>query len=282
MLKKLIITADDYGMSESVNEAIRECVSVGIVTSTNLMTGMDYCESIVQLKQDFPTLSVGLHWTLTTCRPVSEVSSIPSLVDENGMFWSYADFRKRYKHRQINREEMINELSLQYNRFVALCGEPDYWNTHQNIHVGFEIVDLFLTLANDLNIKKMRSHQRIDVPSQGRINIPRWQLFLEPVKRAVLNSWMSKAKSKGINAPDGLLFFMESEDKLKADYVYKHIRWKGKSIAELIIHPASKNDCPYFGSISGKRIAEFNYFRNPQLRRLATEEGILLCGFEEV
>lgn len=281
-MKKLIITADDYGMSESVNEAIRQCVAAGTVTSTNLMTGMDYCESISKLKQDFPKLSVGLHWTLTTVKPVSELSSIPSLVDENGRFWSYAIFRQKFKQKQINRDEMKNELLEQYTRFVALCGEPDYWNTHQNIHVGFDIFDLFLTLASDLRIKKMRSHQRIKVPTQGKRTVAIWRLILEPFKKTVLNLWMSTAKSKGINSPDGLLFFMGSEDRLRAEYIFRHIEWKGRTIAELIIHPATINDSPFFGSITDQRIAEYNYFRSPQLKRLASEAGVLLCGFEEV
>lgn len=282
MMKKLIITADDYGMSESVNEAIRECVAAGIVTSTNLMTGMDYCESISQLRQDFPKLSVGLHWTLTTVRPVSEVAIIPSLVDEDGMFWSYPIFRQRFKRKQINLDEMKYELLAQYNKYVKLCGAPDYWNTHQNIHVGFEIFDIFLALASEVKIKKMRSHQRIRVPTRGKRTVATWRLFLEPFKKIVLNRWMSSAKSKGINAPNGLLFFMGSEDRLNADYVYRNIEWKENLIAELIIHPATKNDSPYFGSITEKRIAEYNYFRNPQLKYLAADAGVLLCGFEEV
>ena len=52
--KELIITADDYGMCESVNAAIEACISAGTVLSTNVMTNMPCCESAIQLRQRFP------------------------------------------------------------------------------------------------------------------------------------------------------------------------------------------------------------------------------------
>jgi len=95
-MKKLIITADDYGMSNSVNEAIEAGVEAGVITATNLMVGMPCFDSISALKQEYPDLSIGLHWTLSAGCPVSDKGEIPSLVDSNGVTRNFVtDLRKR-------------------------------------------------------------------------------------------------------------------------------------------------------------------------------------------
>ncbi|MGN1059927.1 MAG: ChbG/HpnK family deacetylase, partial [Clostridia bacterium] len=68
-MKQLIITADDYGMSAGVNEAIEQGVSAGLITSTNVMVNMEYLQEVSLLKKKFPALSVGLHWTLSAGKP---------------------------------------------------------------------------------------------------------------------------------------------------------------------------------------------------------------------
>ena len=48
-MKKLIITADDYGMSKAVNDAIDAGIAAGLITTTNVMTNMPYYEEAVKL-----------------------------------------------------------------------------------------------------------------------------------------------------------------------------------------------------------------------------------------
>ena len=50
-MKKLIVTADDYGMSSAVNRAIDAGAKIGLITSTNVMTNMDYYCEAVKLKE---------------------------------------------------------------------------------------------------------------------------------------------------------------------------------------------------------------------------------------
>ena len=64
-MKQLIITADDYGMSRAVNDAIEAGMAAGIITTTNVMTNMPLYKEAKSLKDKFPKVSVGLHWTLS-------------------------------------------------------------------------------------------------------------------------------------------------------------------------------------------------------------------------
>ena len=47
-MKKVIITADDYGMSNAVNRAIDAGAEIGLITSTNVMTNMPFYKEAVK------------------------------------------------------------------------------------------------------------------------------------------------------------------------------------------------------------------------------------------
>ena len=188
-MKKLIITADDYGMSEGVNEAIDAGINAGLITSTNVMTNMPFYEEAKKLK-DIKSVSVGLHWVLACGRPVLPAEEIPTLVSPSGEFFPYPEFRKRLRNKQISFADIKKELIAQYTRYFELMGQPDYWNTHQNTHVDFGIYRLFVDTAAELGITKMRSHQRIYVKGSDdsqKMSL-KWRI-LEPFKSGMLDVW---------------------------------------------------------------------------------------------
>ena len=74
-MKKIIITADDYGMSKGVNEAIDAGIEAGLITSTNVMTNMEYYKEAKKLREK--DVSVGIHWTISAGYPVLNPSEIP-------------------------------------------------------------------------------------------------------------------------------------------------------------------------------------------------------------
>ena len=78
---KLIVHADDFGLSEQVNEGIVEAHCKGIVTSTSLMATGAAFESAISLSRSTPTLDVGIHLTLTEEEPLSKKNSIPCKIN---------------------------------------------------------------------------------------------------------------------------------------------------------------------------------------------------------
>ena len=111
-MKRLIITADDYGMSKAVNRAIDEGIEAGLITSTNVMVNMPEYKEALKLKNN-PNVSVGLHWVLACGKPVLSKNEIPTLVAENGEFYPYSQFRKMFRNGKISREDIKKELVAQ-------------------------------------------------------------------------------------------------------------------------------------------------------------------------
>ncbi len=281
-MKKLIVTADDFGMSVAVNKAILEGIEAGLITSTNVMTNMPYFEESIKLKE-YKKISVGIHFTLSCGYPVSNKEDIPSLVRENGEFYKYSEFRKRYRDRLIKNEDLIRELNAQYEKYIAFLGHPDYWNTHQNVHVDFRIYRLFVDFAREKGINMMRSHQRIYVPASIKTDRQSltWRLT-EPIKSRMLNCWQRNAHKKGIMSPDGLICCLRGKDACDLDYVFSNIKWKKNTIGEYVIHPAAENDSPYFGRIVEQRIMEYEQFSSPKTMEILNKNQIELATYGDI
>ena len=278
-MKKLIVTADDYGMSIAVNRAIDAGIEAGLITSSNVMPNMPFFEEAIKLK-NYKNISVGIHFTLSCGFPVSDPKSIPSLVNSDGEFYKYPDFRERYRKKLITDADIRTELTAQFKKYVELMGAPDYWNTHQNVHVDFRIYKLFVDFACENNINKMRSHQRIYVPGSKNENKRSlvWRI-LEPFKSRMLNSWQGKAHKKGIASPNGLICCLNKNDINNVEYMFKNIDWKKNTVGEYVIHPATENDSPYFGKIVEQRIKEYEIFTSPETKKAIEEAGIELTVY---
>ncbi|MHC4358726.1 MAG: ChbG/HpnK family deacetylase, partial [Planctomycetota bacterium] len=85
-MKALIVTADDFGMSRNINEAVVRAFREGILTSASLVVGGPAFEHAVELARANPGLSVGLHVVLVQGKSTLPRKEIPSLVDSDNNF----------------------------------------------------------------------------------------------------------------------------------------------------------------------------------------------------
>lgn len=283
MKHKLIITADDYGMCDSVNKAIDACIENKIVLSTNVMTNMSCAEAASQLKNKYPYVSVGLHYNFTVGYPISSVDKVKSLVNKDGKFLSYNEIREKCKKSTYSFEELALEMKAQYDKYVDICGEPDYWNTHENVHVYPGLYQLFRDVSLGFGIKKMRTHQRIFVPASNKKSDKSlmWTLT-NPIKQVMLTNWQNSSKKKGVLSPDGLLVRMNENDKLNIPYLFNNINWKNNVIAEIAIHPSIDGNNEYFGEITDLRVKEYQCFSDKSVIEIANNADIEIVGFESV
>ena len=134
-------------MCNEVDSAIDAGIENGFIATTNVMLNMKTLSDAADLLTRYPSLSVGIHWNVTTGKPISDPKTIPSLVDEMGTFWSIGIFKRKYHNAEITPADLEKELEAQYSLFEKTCGKPDYWNTHENVHVLIEpIKEMMLNL----------------------------------------------------------------------------------------------------------------------------------------
>jgi chitin disaccharide deacetylase len=151
--KKLIVNADDLGMSEGINRGILEAHVEGIVTSTTaMMTASAATAGIKLVQQQAPALGLGLHFNLTYGRPLLKAKEVPSLVRSDGSFVSATrglSFQHHWRSHDIKAE-----LKAQFERFTNVAGcLPDHLDSHHLIDsLSAECREAMLDLADTYNL----------------------------------------------------------------------------------------------------------------------------------
>ena len=284
MKRKLIITADDYGMCEAVNQAIEECLAAGTLRATCVMTNMPAYSATTSLRQTFPNVSLGIHWTLTDGYPVLLPSQVPTLVTHDGGFLSVIELRRRWLKRQINVAELKDELRAQYKRFREVAGSPDFWNTHENFHVFPGLFATCVSLGQELCIPIMRCHRRYTVPRDYSLisyNL-RYPLFY--LKGWGIGRWSRHAERQGMLMPDGIIHMPGYEPTIASiEHVIKSLPWGTiHRPVELVIHPATTSNDRLFRLNADRRVHEYQIFKNADLVERLYQNNIEITDFRSL
>ncbi|MBE3589878.1 MAG: carbohydrate deacetylase [Firmicutes bacterium] len=110
----VIVNADDFGLSESVNRGVCDAHRAGVVTSATVMANMPGFLDAVRRARAMPGLGVGLHVNFTYGRPLTPPELVPTLVGYDGAFF-YRDLEARAVG-AWSAEEVARELAAQWNR----------------------------------------------------------------------------------------------------------------------------------------------------------------------
>ena len=121
--KKVILCADDYGISPSVNKSICLLAKRKRISATSVMVVYDdwniHNHSLIENKG---SVDIGLDFVLTDSCPLSPTEKIPSLLGKDGKFLKMKTFMRRSWIGKIRGNEVYEELTAQFNRFVENFG----------------------------------------------------------------------------------------------------------------------------------------------------------------
>ena len=134
--RRLIVNADDFGLSEGVNRGILEAYGRGIVTSTSLMVRGRAVQSAVNEIRRWPNLSVGLH------------------VDLGEWAYSAGTWEAVYEVvAQHDARAVSDEVDRQLNVFRRLMGQdPTHLDSHQHVHLREPARAVLIELSARLGI----------------------------------------------------------------------------------------------------------------------------------
>lgn len=154
---RLIVNADDFGISESANRAIVRAHREGILTSASLMVAGDAAEDALRIARENPGLGVGLHLVLVCGRSVLPPERIPGLVDGRGRFTDNpVAAGLRYFFVPGLQGQVREELLAQFARFRAGGLPLDHVNGHLNFHLHPGVFGVLLEQARAQDIRSVR------------------------------------------------------------------------------------------------------------------------------
>jgi chitin disaccharide deacetylase len=147
-VKRLIVTADDFGLSLPVNEAVEKGHRQGILSAASLMVGAPAAKDAVARARGLRSLGVGLHLTLLDGRPSLPPEKIPGLVGRDGRFSSDPfRFGVALFHSPELRRQANAEISTQFERFGETGLVMDHINSHQHFHLHPVVLRAIIQLA---------------------------------------------------------------------------------------------------------------------------------------
>ncbi|SFS17617.1 YdjC-like protein [Granulicella pectinivorans] len=159
MPARLIINADDFGLTPGINRAVCELHHAGAITSTTLMATGPAFEEAVQIALANPTLGVGCHIVLTDGVPVSHPYDIPTLLGADGKTFrpSLMDFAQAVLRGTVRENDILREASAQIQKLQRAGIDITHLDTHKHAHIFPAVSRPLLHIAERCGIGAIRN-----------------------------------------------------------------------------------------------------------------------------
>jgi chitin disaccharide deacetylase len=158
MAPRLIINADDFGLTPGINRAIAELHQARVLTSTTLMATGPAFDDAVAIARANPTLGVGCHIVLTDGIPASPPQSIPTLLGPDGKTFrpSLVDFLQALLRGKIREEEIEREALAQIEKLQRAGINVTHLDSHKHTHLFPAVIRPLLRIAERCSIRAIR------------------------------------------------------------------------------------------------------------------------------
>ena len=155
--KRLIVNADDLGLSRGINEGIILAHRKGILTSATLMANMPAFDQAVDLARQNPGLGVGVHLNILRGAPVSPADRVASLVDPEGRFWGRVSILiRKLISKRIKADDVEREWRAQLEKILAAGIRPTHFDSEKHLHSWPLLFRTVLKLAKEYSILRVR------------------------------------------------------------------------------------------------------------------------------
>jgi hopanoid biosynthesis associated protein HpnK len=156
---RLIVNADDFGLTAGVNRAVAELHNAGVLTSATLMARAGATSEAVNLALLTPTLGVGCHIVLADGEPVLAPREIPTLVDQKtGRFpQTLSAFLSRLFTGRIATEEIEAEATAQIDLLKSQGLKLTHVDSHKHTHMFPAVLRPVLRAARAAGIRAVRN-----------------------------------------------------------------------------------------------------------------------------
>jgi chitin disaccharide deacetylase len=243
-MRRLIVNADDFGLTRGVSEGILAAHRHGIVTSTTVLVTRPIPRDLLD-RLDASGLGAGLHVNLTLGSPITKS---PSLVDESGRF--VRDPRHAAARAKVGHVE--REVEAQIERFEKLLKRPPtHLDTHHHVGLHSPVKEVVLQLARERSLP-------VRTQSEGA---------------------RAAARGAGLATPDH--FFGESGPGAywTLERTLGQLRRLPPGCSEFMAHPGYCDDELSYSRYGRQRETELVGLGSPATRAAVEALGIVLCDF---
>ena len=245
-MQRLIVTADDCGMSEGINQATYDLHKRGYISAASVMTNFPGYQHALELFSDCPELDIGVHLNLTDGRPVDRRGPYHSHLLKNDH--SFRDKFSLYLRGMFFSKDTIrwirSELDAQLRRLVDAGVRPQHITTHHHFHSLPILRDIVHELAAVYQVVWVRGHS--------------FRATISP--HAILPHMQKQSQRYAFFMPDYVTGIQGWISRLPAEFADRVASLPGT--VEIVAHPGLANDPDFPMSLSygpAPRYAETQY-----------------------
>jgi len=250
-VKRLVVTADDFGAAREVNDAVLDAHANGILTAASLMVGAPFAADAVARARATPSLRVGLHLVLVDGRPVLPPAQVPDLVDAHGAFRNdMARAGAAMFFRPSLARQLAAEIAAQFDAFRATGLSLDHVNAHKHFHLHPTIASLMLSVGRRYGVKAAR------VPLEPAAVLARIEPYrgsaVAALTRPFAHALRRRFARAGVASPDAV-FGLAWSGAMTASRLKGIVQNLPEGLSEIYLHPATG---AYAGAAPGYRYGE--------------------------
>jgi hopanoid biosynthesis associated protein HpnK len=238
-MKTVTFSADDFGMSEAVNEGIEKAHRDGILQAASLMVAAPAAADAVRRAKANPSLRVGLHLVVIEGPAALPYSEIPDLVDEAGQFASdQLRLGLNYCFRPRIRRQLWAEIQAQFAAFAATGLTLDHANAHKHMHLHPTVGAMLLRAGSAHGLRRIR------IPAEPPAVMARCGASVTPGD-SMLYRWTGvlrrQARAAGVGTNDHC-FGLAWSGHMTADRIRRLLLALPDGDTEIYFHPAARRD----------------------------------------
>jgi hopanoid biosynthesis associated protein HpnK len=254
MRKFLIVTADDFGLHEAVNEAVEQASRAGVLTAASLMVAAPAAADAIRRARKLPDLRVGLHLVLAEGRAMLAPDLIPGLADPVGrmndrMFVNGV----RFFVFPALRRQLEAEIHAQFSAFARTGLTLDHVNVHKHFHLHPTLLTMLLRIGRDFGVPAVR------VPHEPVWFAARSGNWRAAAGAVLLGPWIALMKRRLRRARmlhNDRLFGVAASGAMDEAKLLTILARLPPGITEIYLHPAVLSGRAVAESMTGYRHAE--------------------------
>jgi len=275
--KRLIVTADDFGMNLAVNEAVEQAYNDGILTCASLMMKGAATQDAIERARRMKGLGVGLHITLADGRPTASRAQVRGLIDHDGRFRNdLVGSGIRWFFNPLVRLQLAREINAQFQAFVATGLVLDHVNAHKHLHFHPTVTAMIISIGRRYGMLAMRipdEPRDILLEADPKANIPKSRLGF------LLRMMRRRAKRAKLAYNDNI-FGLAWSGAVTEDRLLSLIPHLPDGLNELYCHPANADASEIRRGVAGyKYREELAALLSPRVRQALIDNNVTLVRF---
>jgi chitin disaccharide deacetylase len=282
-VRRLIVNADDLGLTAGVNRAILKARRDGIVTSATLMANGSAFSDATQLVRSAPTLSVGCHTVLIDGSPVSDPSQVSTLLQPHSSQFhsSLIGFAGLALRGRLDPQQIETEAAAQIRRIQSAGITVSHLDTHKHTHMFPKVLAPLLRAAQTCGIPSIRNPFESVSLSHFLEQPSAWKRWMEVrALNRFAASFRSAVERAGLFTTHGIIGIMAT-GTLTQRWLRFMLQNLPEGTWELVCHPGYNDSQLHTVQtrLRESREEELRVLTSPETREILSQRGIELISY---